>query len=39
MLKNKTFWIGFFIGYFLIIFVPQANVLGFLNMGKGKGNG
>lgn len=27
MLKNKTFWIGFLVGYFLVATVPQANVL------------
>lgn len=27
MLKSKNFWVGFVVGYVLIAFVPQANVL------------
>lgn len=27
MLKTKNFWIGFILGYLLVAFVPQANVL------------
>lgn len=30
MLKSKQFWVGFLIGYLLVAFVPQANVLGAL---------
>lgn len=31
MLKNKHFWIGFFLGYLLVALVPAANVLSALN--------
>ena len=37
MVKSKAFWVGFFVGYALLLFVPQANVLGYLGGGKGKG--
>jgi len=33
VLKNKTFWIGFLIGYLLLAFMPQLNVLGKLKGG------
>jgi len=33
MLKDKRFWIGFLLGYFLIAFVPSLNVVN--KMGKG----
>ena len=33
MLKNKTFWTGFLVGYFLIVLVPQANVLKMVKKG------
>ncbi len=35
MLKDKRFWIGFFVGYLLLAVMPQLNVLS--KMGKGKG--
>ena len=27
MLKDKRFWIGFFVGYLLLAVMPQLNVL------------
>lgn len=37
MLKNKNFWMGFAAGYLLIVFVPQANVLGMVSGMTGGG--
>jgi len=39
MLKSKEFWVGFFIAYFLVIFVPQVNIMGYLGKRGGGMNG
>lgn len=36
MLKDKRFWIGFLLGYALLVFMPSLNVMTKLG-GKGKG--
>lgn len=33
MVKSKQFWVGFIVGYLLIAFVPQANVLKMVKKG------
>ena len=33
MFKSKQFWVGFLVGYLLIAFVPQANVMTVLKKG------
>ena len=34
ILRDSRFWIGFLVGYLLLVFVPAAN---FRNMGKKAG--
>lgn len=33
MLKNKNFLIGFAVGYFLLVLVPQANIMNLIKKG------
>lgn len=39
MLKDKHFWFGFMVGYWLIVLVPAANIMAHLGKGKGQGQG